>query len=89
MSLPITHCEENRNRESTGEMFVTRSHSGTLHNMADNCEPQHNMADNCENVALFPKLENLCVKFIRGNVNYWKPEEFLGKMSCFNQSVVK
>ena len=38
MSLPITHCEENRNRESTGEMFVTRSHSGTLHNMADNCE---------------------------------------------------
>ncbi|CAH3135701.1 unnamed protein product, partial [Porites lobata] len=49
-------------------MFVTRSHSGTL----------HNMADNCEYVANFPKLEDLCVQFIRVNVKYWKPEQFLG-----------
>ena len=71
MSLPITHCEENRNRESTGEVFVTRSHSDTL----------HNMADNCEDVAHFPKLEDLCVQSIRINVKYWKPDQFLGKIS--------
>ena len=64
---------ENPNRESTGEMFVTRSHSDIL-----------NMADNCEyvgRVAHFPKLEDLCVQFIRVNVKYWKPEQFLGKIS--------
>ena len=62
---------ENPNRESTGGMFVTRSHSNTL----------HKMADNCEYVAHFPKLEDLCVQFVRVNVKYWKPEEFLGKVS--------
>ncbi|KAM7449331.1 hypothetical protein ABFA07_002709 [Porites harrisoni] len=36
------------------------------------------MADNCEYVANFPKLEDLCVQFIRVNVKYWKPEQFLG-----------
>ena len=60
--------------------FVTTSHandSNALHNMADR------LADkNCEDVAHFPKLEDLCVKFIRVNVNYWKPENFLGEISC-------
>ena len=55
----------------TGEMFVTRSHSDIL----------DNMADNCEYVAHFPKLEDLCVQFIRVNVKYWKPDQFLGKIS--------
>ena len=72
MSLTITHCEENPNRESTGEKFVTRFHSDTHHNMADK---------SCEDLPHFPKLEVLCVEFIRVNVNYWKPEDFLGKIS--------
>ena len=52
-------------------MFVTRSHSDTL----------FNMADNCEYVAYFPELEDLWVQLIRVNVKYWKPEQFLGKIS--------
>ena len=55
-------------------MFVTRSHSDSLNNMADNCEY-------VGRVAHFPKLEDLCVQFIRVNVKYWKPEQFLGKVS--------
>ena len=29
-----------------------------------------------------PKLEDLCVKFIRANVICWRPEDFLGKVSA-------
>ena len=28
-----------------------------------------------------PKLEDLCVEFIRENVICWRPEDFLGKIS--------
>ena len=47
------------------------------------------MADELGDENHVPKLEELCVKFIRKNVNCWKPEDFLGmlvKDMCLLQS---
>ena len=44
-----------------------------------------NMADEKGGDGYLAKLEDLCVRFIRANVNCWKPEDFLGML--FNHTV--
>ena len=46
------------------------------------------MADELCDENHVPKLEELCVKFIRKNVNCWKPEEFLGMLvKCVSSAI--
>ena len=43
----------------------------------------YNMADEKRGI-IVRKLENLCAALISENIDYWKPEAFLGKKLVFH-----